>query len=292
MIYLDNASTTKVSNVACKAAVEVMLNKYGNPSSVHGFGLESEMIIRNAREIINKIIDGESRDLVYFTSGGTEANNLAITGSAKAKSKQGKGIVCSEYEHSSCYEAVKELEKLGYTVTYVKPEKDGTINPVTFADAVCCDTVLAVCMAVNNETGGINNIARMVKLARKKNPSVHFHCDGVQAFCKIPISAKKWDVDSLSVSGHKIAAPKGIGALYLKKGVRILPSIYGGSQQNKVRPGTENLSGIAAMGAACEDYYENGHKYNEKIEELNLYAKEVFANKGIKYSAVTGQFQI
>lgn len=249
MIYLDNAATTRVCDVAVNAAQNAMQNSFGNPSSLHRLGIEAETIVKNAREHIAGVLHADKNE-IFFTSGGTEGNNLAIFGIAYAKKRRGKHIITSAVEHASVLSPMHELEKEGFTITYLAPEDitiDGVIN------ALQDDTILISIMSVNNETGirfPIPDIARMVKRIR---PGVVVHTDAVQAFLKIPISLRDGAIDLMTISGHKVHAPKGIGALYIKKDVRIIPRNFGGGQERALRPGTENVPSIAAFGAAVRE---------------------------------------
>lgn len=276
--YLDNSATTVVSQKAAEKAFEVMLKCYGNPSSLHAKGLEAEKELELARNLIARAIGCES-DRLFFTSGGTEANNTAVFGACQALKKRGNKIVVSAVEHSSILEAVKELENRGFSAEYIAPEKDGIIPPQKVADAVDDSTVLVSVMTTNNELGAVNDISAVVKAVRKKKSSVIIHTDAVQAFGKIPVKAKKSDVDLLTVSAHKIHGPKGVGALYIKKGVRIVPLHFGGEQEKKIRPGTEALPLICAFGEAVGEF--NIDENYQKVKELNLYARK-------KLSAIGG----
>ena len=248
--YLDNSATTQVIKPAADAAYRVMTECYGNPSSLHTLGFLAEQEVTKARKAIATLLKCDASSII-FTSGGTESNNLAILGSAEANKRKGNHIVTSAIEHPSVLNTCKRLEKLGYDVTYVMPEPDGTISESAALNACTPSTILISIMLVNNETGAVFNWEKAAKTLRKKFPNALLHCDAVQAFGKLPISLKKTDVDLLSCSGHKIGASKGIGALYIKPNVRlILPSAYGGGQEKGIRSGTENVPGIAAFGEA------------------------------------------
>ena len=251
--YLDNSATTVTSDAAAKKALFMMTNEYGNPSSLHKKGLSAELEIEKAREIVASSLAVDSSD-VYFTSGSTESNNTVVFGVAEAKKRTGKKVVTTAIEHSSTMEACKKLENDGYDVTYIAPDENGEITPFAFFDAVDSDTVLVCAMAVNNETGYVLDIERIAKMVKRKNPDVHFHCDGVQAYGKMALKPKKWGVDSMCVSSHKVHGPKGVGALYIKKGARVLPLLYGGEQQKKVRPGTECAPLIASFAVAVSEF--------------------------------------
>ncbi|MEM1485034.1 cysteine desulfurase family protein [Oscillospiraceae bacterium PP1C4] len=248
--YLDNAATTQVCDAAVDAATRMMRKCFGNPSSLHTMGVSSAREMNAAREAVAELLGCQS-ECVCFTSGGSEANNLAIFGAAHAMARRGQKLVTTAAEHSSVAASMRRLEEMGWTVTYIKPDKSGSIDPQAFADAVDSETMLVSMMLVNNETGAIFPVEETAQKIRAKNPHTLIHCDGVQAFGKLPLKVSRMDIDLMSVSGHKICAPKGSGALYVKRGVRILPLIYGGGQERGLRSGTENLPMIAALGAAC-----------------------------------------
>lgn len=252
MIYLDNSATTCVSDRAAKKAFEVMRENFGNPSSLHSLGFKAEMEIKNAKRIIASALSCREGE-IYFTSGGTEANNTAIIGTANAKKRQGNKIVISAFEHSSVISAADYLAQNGFEIIKLAPDKNGVITPDMVASAVDDKTILVSVMLVNNEIGSLMDIATIAAAARRKNAKVTVHCDAVQAFGKIPVHTGRLGVDLLTITAHKICGPKGVGALFVKKGTRIDPIIFGGEQQNKFRPGTENAAGIAAFGVAAED---------------------------------------
>lgn len=267
--YLDNSATTAVSPSAAEKAFKVMTEIYGNPSSLHTKGIEAEKELEQARKALAERL-GAQHEEIFFTSGGTEANNLAIFGAAEAKKRSGKRIVVSSAEHSSVLEAAKHLEQNGWDVVYITPCADGTISPEDVAEQVDKNTTLVSVMYVNNETGAINPVDEIFELARLKNPDIICHTDAVQAFGKLEIKAKKLGADLISVSGHKVFAPKGVGAIYIKRGVRLVSRQFGGEQEKKVRPGTEPLPLIAAFGEACAEF---DIKENYRlVSELKNYA--------------------
>lgn len=273
-IYLDNCATTRVDEDIARLASEIMLNSYGNPSSLHKKGLEAQLALDSARGQAASALGCEPEDLI-FTSGGTEANNLAILGGASARRRSGNTVVTAAWEHSSVLESMKELESRGFRLKLVNPSPDGHIGAEKLAEAVDEDTILISCALVNSEVGAIADIAGLVRLVRRKNPKTFIHCDAVQGLGKLPFSAKKLDVDTLSVSGHKIHAPKGVGALYLKRSARILPAAFGGGQEKKLRPGTEAVPLIAAFGLAAEKAASDLSENFTKISSLHEY----FVNK-------------
>lgn len=267
--YLDNSATTAVSPSAAEKAFKVMTEIYGNPSSLHTKGIEAEKELELARKALAERL-GAQHEEIFFTSGGTEANNLAVFGAAEAKKRSGKRIVVSSAEHSSVLEAAKHLEQNGWDVVYITPCADGTISPGDVAEQVDKNTTLVSVMYVNNETGAINPVDEIFEFARLKNPDIICHTDAVQAFGKLEIKAKKLGADLISVSGHKVFAPKGVGAIYIKRGVRLVSRQFGGEQEKKVRPGTEPLPLIAAFGEACAEF---DIKENYRlVSELKNYA--------------------
>lgn len=250
MIYLDNAATTK----PCAAAAEAFLScveGFGNPSSLHGLGLETEKQITAAKDKIARRLGNADKKNILFTSGGTEANNLAAFGITDAMKRSGNRIITSKIEHPSVLEAFRKLERDGFDVIYCDVLKDGRIDLDAFKEAMTEDTIYVSIMHVNNETGVIQPIEEISRIIRSISKKCVFHVDCVQSFCKIPVNSKKMGADMVSVSAHKIHAFKGCGALYTG-GKRITPVIYGGEQQNEIRPGTENVGGILAFGAAAE----------------------------------------
>ena len=249
MIYLDNAATTKPSQKAAEAML-MSVEEFGNPSSLHGAGLRAEKLINGAKDNFAKTL-GVDKKNIYFTSGGTEANNLAILGTADALKRRGNRVITSKIEHPSVIEAFKKLEKDGFDVVYVGVNRDGVINLDEFSKALTDDTILVSVMHTNNETGVIQPISDISRLTREKAKNCVIHCDCVQAFGKLPIKPEQLGVDAVSISAHKIHGFKGCGALYTK--TRISPLIVGGEQQNEIRPGTENVGGILAFSAALSE---------------------------------------
>lgn len=249
--YLDNSATTRVCEAAADKAYAVMTEIYGNPSSLHSMGFRAEQEMTAARAAVGKLI-GAPPERLFFTSGGTEANNLAILGWAEAHPHGGRHIVTTAVEHSSVSAACDKLEKQGYAVTRLIPAADGTITAAQIADACRPDTGLVAVMLVNNETGARFPLEAAVAGIRRRSPQAHIHCDAVQAAGKIPVQAQRWGVDSLAASAHKIHGPKGCGVLYLRKEARVLPRNLGGKQEGGLRCGTEAVPLIAAFGAAAE----------------------------------------
>lgn len=251
MTYLDNSATTVVCEAAAKKAVYMMTQCFGNPSSLHRLGFEAERELTTAREKVAALMGVPARD-VLFTSGGTEANNLAVFGAAAALARRGKHIVTTGVEHSSVTAACKQLEKEGYAVTRLLPDSDGRITADAIIAACRPDTALVSVMLVNNETGARFSLPEAVAGIRRRSPFAFIHCDAVQAAGKLPLHGARWQVDAMSVSAHKLHGPKGCGALYLRQGARILPRQVGGLQERSLRGGTEAAPLIAAFGAAAE----------------------------------------
>lgn len=269
--YLDNSATTQVSEAAAQAAYRMMRENYGNPSSLHKIGLNAEEAVEEARGIIADSLSAEKKN-IYFTSGGTEANNTVLFGAAQAFKRRGNRIIVSAVEHSSVYESAKKLSELGYDVQYAPVDTQGVVDIERFKALLTEKTILVSVMTVNNETGSVQPIERLAKLVHKSCPEALFHSDAVQAYCKIPLKPKKWGVDLMSISAHKIHGAKGCGALYIRDGARILPLLYGGEQQKKLRPGTESAPLIAAFGAAAKEADIAAN--HAIIQELNAYALE------------------
>ncbi len=249
MIYFDNAATTQVKDSAIEAAVSLMKDGFGNPSSLHALGIEAEKNIKVAREIIAEKISADKSEIV-FTSGGTESNNTAIFGVAEWRGKRGKHIITSEVEHACVLESMKKLAEQGFEITYLKHNE---LTPDGVLAALREDTILVSIMTVNNEIGAVYPIADIARAVKRVNKDVIVHTDAVQGFLKVPINLRKSEIDLLTISGHKVHAPKGIGALYIRKGVRIKARNIGGGQERGMRSGTENVPGIAAFGAAVRD---------------------------------------
>ena len=267
--YLDNSATTAVCKAAADKALYMMTDNYGNPSSLHKMGIRAEEEVEKAREIIAGSLSVDSREII-FTSGGTEANNTAVFGAAQALRRRGDRVIVSAVEHPSVHESAKRLSELGFDVHYAPVDKDGAVDIEALKALLNNKTILVSVMAVNNETGTIQPIERVSKLVHKLSPEALFHCDAVQAYCKMPLKPQKYGVDLMTVSAHKIHGAKGAGALYIRSGARISPLLYGGEQQKKLRPGTESSPLIAAFGAAAAEadiQADSGY-----IRELSSYA--------------------
>ena len=248
-IYLDHSATTPVRPEVADIMTEYMTGKFGNPSSVHSFGREAKQALEKARKQVADFINAQPEEIT-FTSGGTEADNMAIIGAAFRYSDKGKHIITSAVEHHAVLHTCEHLEKIGFEVTVLPVDEYGIINLDDLRNAIREDTILITIMHANNEVGSIQPVEEIGRLAREKG--VLFHTDAVQSLCKIPVDVQAMNIDLLTGSGHKIYGPKGIGFLYVRKGVKLAPIGFGGAQEKKVRPGTENLPGIVGLGLAIE----------------------------------------
>lgn len=266
--YLDHAATTPVFPQVREVMDRVMGEDYGNPSSKHTKGMVAEQYVKEAREEIGKALKCQTKEII-FTSGGTEANNMALIGTAMANCREGKHIVTTRIEHASVHEPLAYLEELGYRVTYLPVEPDGRVTPEAVEQAVGEDTILVSVMHVNNEVGSVQPVEEIGAMLHRTNHKILFHVDGIQAFGKMRIHPKKLGIDLLSVSGHKFHGPKGIGFLYVRDGVKIHPILFGGGQQKGMRSGTENVPGIAGLKVAVEMIFQEHQRKRE-----NLFARK------------------
>ncbi len=274
-VYLDNAATTKPEKEVVRAVLKSLEDEYGNPSSLHRKGVEVEREIKKIRRTVAKALGAAEQEII-FTSSGTEANNLAIRGITDAYRRVGNHIVTSEIEHKSVLNTFDMLTKQGFDVTYLKVNENGVICIEQLRDIIRDDTILVSLMHVNNETGSIQPITEAGRIIKDKNSQTFFHVDGIQSFGKVKFDLRDMQVDSFSISGHKIHAPKGIGALYIRKGVRISPLLTGGSQEMGIRSGTENVPGIYGLGEAVRLIAEEQDGNIEYIKELRDYFINVF----------------
>lgn len=252
-IYFDNGATTRTDSCVAKLMYDVMVSSYGNPSSLHSKGLEAERIVKNARKIIADKINANS-DEIIFTASGSEANNLAIIGSADLFRFKGE-VITSKVEHKCVLECFKRLEDMGFTVHYIDVDENGIVDLQQLKNTVNDNTQLVSIMHINNECGSIQPIKEIYDTIKSKNSNTLFHTDNIQGFCKIDLSSDYCDM--MSISAHKIHGPKGIGALYVKKGIKLSPVIYGGGQEKGLRGGTENVPAIAGFGKAVEVFKKN-----------------------------------
>lgn len=253
-VYLDNSATTRCFDDVAALMTQVMCGDYGNPSSLHLKGVQAENYIRYAKETIAKILKVNEKEIL-FTSGGTESDNIALIGGALANHRMGRHLITTAIEHPAVLQSMNYLEEQGFRVTYLPVDKNGKIRLEDLQRALSRDTILVSIMHTNNEIGSIQPIAEAGELIKKINPHTLFHVDGVQGFGKFRIYPKKMNIDLLSVSGHKIHGPKGVGFLYINDKVKVKPIIYGGGQQNGMRSGTENVPGIAGLAKSAELMY-------------------------------------
>ncbi|MBQ7385582.1 MAG: cysteine desulfurase [Ruminococcus sp.] len=269
--YLDNSATTQVSEAAAKKAMELMRENFGNPSSLHSFGFEAEKELISARQLIAKAI-GAKENEILFTSGGTEANNLALMGAAEAMKRRGNKIVTTAIEHHSVFDTAKQLEAIGFEVEFIYPKDKNGFDVKDFESAITDKTILVSVMLANNETGLMPPVSKIPAIIKRNASPALFHIDAVQGLGKENINVASLKCDLMSISAHKIHGPKGVGALYVRKGVRILPRTFGGKQENKLRPGTEALPLIGAFGVAAKEIKLSENR--EKIRELNTYLRQ------------------
>ncbi len=280
--YFDNSATTVVTESVKDIVVKVMTEDYGNPSSMHMIGVNAEKYVQTAKENIATILKVDVGE-IYFTSGGTEGNNMAIIGSANANKRAGNRVITTKIEHSSVANPMKYLEKQGFDVVYLPVDNNGIVDMEVLKKEMTKDTILVSIMNVNNEVGAIEPVSEIGKYIKSVNPSVVYHVDAIQAFGKMEIRPRKENIDILTVSGHKIHAPKGSGFMYIKKNTKVNPIILGGGQQEGMRSGTENVPGIAGIGQAAKDCYDNLEKNVAHMTEL----KDCLIDELSKFDGVT-----
>lgn len=279
MVYLDNSATTKPCDAAVKAAVQMMTENFGNASSLHGAGVQAMKVLMEARRTVADALGCDSAE-IYFTSGGTEANNMAVFGAAQAGRHKGKRIVTTAVEHESVLEPCSELEKAGFEVIRILPDRFGRITAGQIAEAIDQNTVLVSVMHVNNESGAVFPVETIRSAIKRAGAPALLHIDCVQSFGKLPVRVKKLDADLVTVTAHKIHGPKGIGALYIKKGVHIPPRTFGGEQEGKMRPGTESTPLIAAFAAAVKALPDH-KKVQKQVQALNEAARRGMEDLGM-----------
>ena len=286
-IYFDNAATTKLDDNVLNEMLPYLKDNYGNASSIYKLGRESRKAIEDSREKIAKVLNCKANE-IYFTSGGSESDNIAIKGIAKANKKKGNHIITSKIEHPAVLETCKQLGKEGFEITYISVDEKGIVDLDELKKSIKPTTILITIMFANNEIGTIQPIEEIGKIAKEKN--IYFHTDSVQAVGNMRIDVKKLNIDSLSLSGHKFYGPKGVGALYVKTGVQFEQFISGGHQERNKRAGTENVAGIVGMGKAIELAYENLDENNKKIKELrDYYVRQV--EEKIPYIKINGDME-
>lgn len=286
-IYFDNAATTKLDEDVFEAMLPYLKENYGNASSIYKLGRESKKAIEDSREKIANVLNCDP-DEIYFTAGGSESDNTAIKGIAHSYKNKGNHIITSKIEHLAVLETCQKLEKEGFEISYISVDENGIINLEELKQAIKPTTILITIMFANNEIGTIQPIEEIGKIAKEKN--IYFHTDAVQAIGSIKIDVQKLNIDSLSLSGHKLYAPKGIGALYVKKEVKFEKFIDGGHQEKNKRAGTENIAGIVGIGKAIEIAYNNLDEHNKKIKELRDYYIEQVKEK-IPYIKINGDIE-
>lgn len=272
-IYLDNAATTKPCGEAVSAAVDAMTENYGNPSSLHRAGLDAQLAVDRARKAIAASIGADSSE-IYFTSGATESNNLALRGISAAYGRKCRKLVISSVEHASVDETASALEKSGFEIVRISPRDDGRFYADDFISACDENTCLVSMMLVNNETGYIMPVRETFMAVKRSYPEIITHCDCVQGYMKLPIKAASLGADLISLSAHKIHGVKGVGAIYIKKGVRVIPIVTGGKQEKGIRSGTESVPLIAAFGAAVDKFRPTIAERYERVSQLKAHLLE------------------
>ena len=283
--YFDNSATTRVYDSVADIMVKVMKEDYGNAAAKHMKGVEAERYIREAREEIAKSLKVKEKEII-FTSGGTESNNLALVGTALANRRAGNHLITTAVEHPSIYNTMGWLEEQGFRITYLPVDAAGHISLEELEHAVCDDTILVSVMYVNNEIGAVEPVEEISRVIRAKKPDVLFHVDAIQAYGKYQIRPKRQGIDLLSVSGHKIHGPKGVGFLYVDEKVKIRPILFGGGQQKGMRSGTENVPGCAGLAEAVRITYKD---HGEKIERLYGLRERLIAGlKGLEGVTING----
>ena len=286
--YFDNSATTRVLDSVMDIVTRTMTVDYANPAAKHIRGMEAENYIRDARSIIAKTLKVADKEIL-FTSGGSESNNMALIGTAMANKRAGMHIISTNVEHASIYNTLGFLQEQGFEITYLPVDHNGHLQPEVLEEAVREDTLLVSVMMVNNEMGAVEDIKKLVAVAKQKNPNVIFHVDAIQAYGKYKIVPKRLGIDLMSVSGHKIHGPKGSGFLYVRDGVKISPIILGGGQQRGMRSGTENVPAIAGLGEAVRLIYQ---QHSEKVERLYALKQRLIdgltAMEGVSINGING----
>ncbi|RHR32977.1 cysteine desulfurase [Clostridium sp. AF19-22AC] len=273
-VYLDNSATTRCYPEVGDLVYKVMCQDYGNPSSMHRKGVDAEHYVKESKDRLAKILKVNQKE-IFFTSGGTESDNLALIGSARANKRAGNHLITSSIEHPAILNTMRYLEEEeGFTVTYLPVDANGRVKLEALKEALCPETILVSIMYVNNEMGAVQPIDEAVQIVKKYNPSILFHSDAVQGFGKYHIYPKRQGIDMLTASGHKIHGPKGIGFIYINEKVKIKPIVFGGEQQKNIRSGTENVPGIAGLGLASKMIYQDLDMKVALMRELKSYFLE------------------
>ena len=276
MIYLDNAATTRVCPEAARAALAAMTEDFGNPSSRYAHGAAAAEALRAHRAAVAEAVGCLPEELI-FTSCGTEGDNWAIRAAVEYGRRKGRHIITTAIEHAAVLEPVRALANQGYEVTWLRPDRQGHIDPKDLAAALRPDTVLVSMMLVNNELGTILPVKEAAEAIRASGSPALLHTDAVQAFLKVPFTPRDLGVDLLTISGHKVRAPKGIGALYIRKGLKLKPLMLGGGQESGMRPGTEPTAQIAALASACQAWLDHREEYTKRIEDTKNYFLDSFS---------------
>lgn len=266
-VYLDNSATTRCFDEVAALMTQIMCEDYGNPSSLHRKGVQAEKYIRYAKDVIARNLKVNEKE-IFFTSGGTESDNLALTGCAYANCRRGRHLITTQIEHPAILQTMKHLEEDGFRVTYLPVDEKGCIRLEDLERAITGETILVSIMHTNNEVGSLQPIEEAGALIKRMNSKILFHVDAVQGYGKFRIYPKKMKIDLLSVSGHKIHGPKGVGFLYVDEKVKIKPILFGGGQQNGIRSGTENVPGVAGLAKAVEMTYANLDQEIEKLYQI------------------------
>ena len=288
-VYLDNSATTRCFDNVAELVHKVMTQDYGNPSSMHNKGVESEKYLRHAREVIAKNLKVNEKEIL-FTSGGTESDNLALIGTAFANQRAGRHLITTQIEHPAILQTMQYLEKQDFEVTYLPVDENGQVKLEELQRSLRKDTILVSIMHTNNEIGALQPIAEAGERIKRFNPSIVFHVDAVQGYGKFRIHPKRMNIDLLSVSAHKIHGPKGIGFLYINEKIKIHPIIFGGGQQKGMRSGTENVPGIAGMAIAIETVYQNLDNEIEKLYQLKQrFIEGAMEINDVKINGLTGK---
>lgn len=288
-IYLDNSATTMVRPEVAKLMYEIMTKDYGNPSSMHIKGVQAERYLREAKEIFAGILKVSEKE-IFFTSGGTEGDNMAIIGAALAGRRRGRHIITTVIEHPAVLESCAFLEKNGFEVTYLPVNAAGQVEPDTLKASLRDDTILVSVMYVNNEIGAIEPVSELGRIIKEYNKGILFHVDAVQAFGKFRIHPYKENIDMLTMSSHKIHGPKGVGAIFIKDKTKIQPIALGGGQQKGMRSGTENVPGIAGMAMAAKELYDKFDEDVNRLYELKEYfVREITGIEGATVNGLTGR---
>nr|WP_330413489.1 cysteine desulfurase family protein [Coprococcus sp. AF21-14LB] len=285
-VYLDNSATTRAYDCVRDLVGKVMCEDYGNPSSMHRKGIIAENYVKEAKQRFAKILKVQEKE-IFFTSGGTESDNLALIGTARANKRSGNHIITSSVEHPAILNTLRYLEEEeGFRVTYLPVDREGKVRLDVLRQSLCQETILVSIMYVNNEIGTCQPIREIASIVKDYNRNILFHVDAVQGFGKYYIYPKKDGIDLLTISGHKIHGPKGTGVLYIRDGVKIRPVIFGGEQQKNIRSGTENVPGIAGIGLAAWEIYRNLDANVLKMRELKAYFEEGL--KKIEHTVIHG----